>query len=310
MSSNIPSISPNFVTSCLRRLTSLRVYKAIHGEAPHKPLLLLVLIELAEQGALPADRLWLTPELSYRFDTYWDVVAYRRPQKSDIRLPFHHLSGDGLLSPFTESGVPSTDTKLTRYVCIDPEFLAAASDAGFREQARRYLIARYFQPAERNALYNLVGMPIPSEDQDVADASFVVPDDAAAIGRQARFRLNIVAAYNYTCALTRYRVTTIGSGAIVDAAHIHEFAASRNNDPANGLALCKNAHWLFDVGLWSIDNEYRILVAKGEFDESAPEQTPLIAMHGKTLYLPANLQLWPDPVHMAWHRKNRFVGRV
>src|SRR6266540_2520352 len=31
-----------------------------------------------------------------------------------------------------------------------------------------------------------------------------------------------------------------------------KFADSRNNDPCNGIALCKNAHWLFDQGLWTI----------------------------------------------------------
>ena len=40
---------------------------------------------------------------------------------------------------------------------------------------------------------------------------------AKTIGREARFRLNIVAAYNYTCALTGYRLTTITAGSIVDA---------------------------------------------------------------------------------------------
>ncbi len=35
----------------------------------------------------------------------------------------------------------------------------------------------------------------------------------------------------------------------VGAAHIHRVADSGNNDPRNGSALCKNAHWMFDVGL-------------------------------------------------------------
>src|SRR5439155_11085292 len=81
-----------------------------------------------------------------------------------------------------------------------------------------------------------------------------------------------VAAYNYTCALTRYRLTTIAGGSIVDAAHIHQFADSRNNDPRNGLALSKNAHWLFDNGLWTLDEDYRVRVAKGEFSEAGLEQ--------------------------------------
>lgn len=66
----------------------------------------------------------------------------------------------------------------------------------------------------------------------------------------------MVTAYNYTCALTGYRLVTLTSGTIVDACHIHQFAHSRNNDPTNGIALCKNAHWLFDNGLWSLSDDY------------------------------------------------------
>src|SRR4029077_1784353 len=99
------------------------------------------------------------------------------------------------------------------------------------------------------------------------------------------------------------RVTTIGAGTIVDAAHIHEFSDSRNNDSANGIALCKNAHWQFDVGLWSIDDDYRIIVANDAFSESSPNQKPLSAFHGERLILPANEAIWPAKKHLLWHRK-------
>ena len=80
-------------------------------------------------------------------------------------------------------------------------------------------------------------------------------------GRDARFRIEVVVvAYKHTCALTGYRMTTLDMESIVDAAHIHEFSDSRNNDPRNGLALSKNAHWQFDRGLWSITDEYRVIV--------------------------------------------------
>lgn len=51
--------------------------------------------------------------------------------------------------------------------------MAAANDPAFRDQARRILIAKYFKPAERVALYTLLGMPVPSGDQIAADANFV-----------------------------------------------------------------------------------------------------------------------------------------
>ena len=54
-------------------------------------------------------------------------------------------------------------------------------------------------------------------------------------GREARFRLTVLPAYNYTCTLTGYRCVIVNVGSIVDAAHIHQFADSRNNQPQNGL---------------------------------------------------------------------------
>ena len=38
----------------LSRVTDLNPYGAKHGKSPHKPLLLLVVLELAERGELPA----------------------------------------------------------------------------------------------------------------------------------------------------------------------------------------------------------------------------------------------------------------
>jgi putative restriction endonuclease len=293
----------------LSRLTDLKPYGAKHGKAPHKPLFLLVTLELAERGELPADRLWLTPELAFRFNSFWQVVAYRRTQPPDVRMPFHHLGTQKFWSPFTESGERSPHRTTTRYIEFDPGFAAALGDPAFRQQARRILIAKHFEPAERNALYHLVGMPVPDDDETALDAAFEAPEDAEKAGREGRFRLDVVSAYNYTCALTGYRVTTLESGGIVDAAHIHQFAKSGNNDPQNGLALCKNAHWLFDAGLWSIDDDYRVLVAVDHFSEESPDQKPLRQYHGQQLRLPKDQRIWPHPNHLHWHRKHRFVGR-
>jgi len=290
----------------LGKLAKLNVYKAKGGQAPHKPLLLLVLFELAEQENLSPGVLPLTPELAFKFCSYWTVVAHRRTQAPDVRMPFHHLQTDGLWSALSEDGNPSPDDRLTRYAKLTSDFVAFANDPMSREKARRILIAKYFEPQERVALYSLCGMPVPSEDEVKRDASYKPPEEAKKQGREIRFRLNVVAAYNYTCALTRYRLTTISAGSIVDAAHIHQFADSRNNDPHNGLALCKNAHWLFDNGLWTLTDDYTVIVAAGRFSEESPEQTPLGAYQGKEIHLPRDRALWPNPVHLAWHRKHKF----
>src|SRR5437667_10315247 len=98
----------------LHKIAHLRVYKAKGGPAPHKPLLLMVLLELAEEGALPKDVLPLTPELAFRFCTYWNIAVPRRTQRPDIRLPFNHLQRDAFWPALGEHGKPSRTDRLTR----------------------------------------------------------------------------------------------------------------------------------------------------------------------------------------------------
>ena len=91
--------------------------------------------------------------------------------------------------------------------------------------------------------------------------------------------------------------------AVAEAAHIHQFADSRNNHPRNGIALCKNAHWTFDEELWSLDGDYRVLIAAKRFDESGASEFLLSHKAGSHILLPSDSNLWPDKNHLAWHRK-------
>ena len=271
--------------------------------APHKPLLLLVLAELAEQGKLTDKILPLTADLVYRFLVYWKVVAERRPQGPDIRLPFYHMRSDGCWTPLDENGKSTLERRRAVAAELDDSFLACLNDPEFQIQMRRLLIAKYFAgPGERTALYELVGLTVPPETIVKEDARLY--EAARERGREGRFRLTVVPAYDYTCALNHYRLVTIDSGGIVDAAHIHQFADSRNNHPRNGIALCKNAHWMFDEGLWSLDDDYRVLVDRKRFDESGADELLLSLKVNTRIHLPADPNYWPDKTHLAWHRKH------
>jgi putative restriction endonuclease len=293
----------------LTKLAKLNPDKALGDPAPHKPLLLLVLLDMAERGELRRQELPLNPELAFRFCAMWKVVAHRRRQRPDVRYPFHHLKTNGFWSALDEDGKPSTHRNLTRLAVLPSDFLAFLKDPDSRDKARRLLIAKYFaDPTERIALYELAGLPSPSEEQIRRDAAYKSPEEAQNQGREIRFRLRIVALYDYTCALTGYRLMTVSGTSIVDAAHIHQFSDSRNNDLRNGVALCKNAHWLFDKGLWTISQDYRIIVATDRFAEDSPDQRSLRQYHGEKLRLPSDHELWPNPIHLAWHQKHRFQG--
>lgn len=292
----------------LGKLARLRIDRASGDPAPHKPLLLLAVLQFAERGQLPKETLPLSPELAFEFYTYSSVVAHRRNQRLDVRLPFHHLRSDGCWSVLDENGEKSKTFRTSRYAVMPSDFVEFVTDPVYRDRARKILIATYFRPEERIALYELFGITIPTEDEIRRDRNYRPPKEAKEIGRDARFRYSIVAAYNYSCALTGYRLTTVTAGSIVDAAHIHQFSSSRNNDLSNGLALSKNAHWQFDQGLWTISDNFRVIIAVGHFSEDSPNAKALSEYHGCKLRLPKDRELWPDLKHVAWHRNKRFLG--
>jgi putative restriction endonuclease len=291
----------------LHKLATLKVDRARGDPAPHKPLLLLAVLDMAERGELTGLELPLSPDLAFRFSVYWSVVAERRKQRPDVRLPFHHLKTSGIWQPLMPDGKPSPDKRLTAKVCFDPAFLDCLRDSTFRDRAKRVLIETppYFRTEERIALCSMLRLkPAAADGLKEGEPLYTVPVER---GRDARFRIEVVVvAYKHTCALTGYRMTTLDMESIVDAAHIHEFSDSRNNDPRNGLALCKNAHWQFDRGLWSITDDYRVIVNRERFIEEGVPGQKLADFEGHRLFLPCDPKHWPEQTYLAWHRTNKL----
>lgn len=137
--------------SLLARLTRLNTSKQSPDPAPHKPLLLLAVMDLIESGAITSNPIPRSAELTYQFMTYSRIVAHRRGAL-DIRMPFHHLSGDGVWESLDAQFGPSPDRKLTQFARCSGAVWAAFRDPAFREQARRVLIGRWFTPSEQVAL--------------------------------------------------------------------------------------------------------------------------------------------------------------
>lgn len=290
------------------KLATLRIDRARGNPAPHKPLLLLVILEMAEKGEIPSREVALSPDLAFRFSVFWSVVAKRRRQAPEVRLPFHHLGSSGILQPLTPDGNPSPGRKLTTKIKLDPNFFDCLADQKFRDRARRVLIETepYFLPEERTALYSMLQIKpqAPGIREDGA-----LYRESVQTGRDARFRIEVVVlAYKHTCALTGYRMTTLEMESIVDAAHIHQFHDSRNNDPRNGIALSKNAHWQFDRGLWSLNDDYQVLVNREKFIEEGVAGQRLADFEGRKVFLPSDPKYWPEYTYLDWHRKKHSVA--
>lgn len=294
-------------SALLTKLVRLNTSKKTTDPAPHKPLLLLAVMDLIESGAIAVNPIPRSAELTYQFMTYSRIVAHRR-RTLDIRMPFHHMSGEGIWEALDAKLQPSPDKKVTIFARCTDEVWAAFNDRVFREQARRVLVARWFMPSEQLALAAILNIPVGELGAAVASVAEAERTAAVKEGRDVRFRQVVVAGYAFTCCLTRHRLTTVSRGSLIDAAHIHQFSDSRNNDPRNGLALSKNAHWMFDQGLWTINDDLTIRVARAHFAEAHPYGKELADYEGQALLEPADPALKPDPIYLAWHRNKKFLA--
>ncbi|MFY9260780.1 MAG: HNH endonuclease [Gallionella sp.] len=306
----------------LNRLAKLRVDRASKSPAPHKPLLLLAILDQIEEGSIISSIVRLTPELAFRFLGYWEVVSSRGRSVGRAELPFFHLQSDGFLKHVAVPGLeaalgsirPTSVELLNKVIShaeLPEEFFRLMQSNDHRNAARKTLIAgSWFFPDEKTKLLAMLGLNSSDFDLDGDSMPTLSRDEDVRQGRDIKFRLQIVPLYHYSCALCEVKILLPSGITLVEAAHIHQFAQSKNDDITNGMALCRNHHWAFDQGLWSIDQSFEIVVACGKFAEQAPNQTGLMTYQSKQLdfswLLPEHR---PSQKNLDWHRQHKFIGQ-
>jgi putative restriction endonuclease len=281
------------------------------GKAPHKPLLLLCLLDMAEAGELAGRTFMRTAGLVLRFKSYGALVSERWPTRLDMRMPFFYLRTQGFWQAFTLEMTPAQSPE-SCFVCdLHEEFYDLLADADLRLKARLLLVSRYFEPRERVALLVSLGLcadGMEKTERKISALNEEAEEAARKKGRSARFAVQVVSRYKFTCGLTGLCCVTADGGAIVDSAHIEPFAESQNDDIENGLALCKNAHWMFDEGLWSVRGDGRVVLAPQRFTENGPEGLRLQPYAGRLLQFADGVTLRPNMEYFAQHRSVHGIG--
>lgn len=118
--------------------------------------------------------------------------------------------------------------------------------------------------------------------------------------RDAAFALAVKEAYDKTCAVTGNG----GGRAEVQAAHIKPVASNGPDSVRNGVALCGTAHWMFDRGLVSIDDDFTVLVAK----DKVPDPVRRLINPDGRLLVPHRADLQPHRQFLRLHRQSIFKG--
>lgn len=290
-----------------------------HGIAPHKPTLLLSVIEQFEKGKIQHNQIYLTPELIATFLKYWSNLV-TTDHRSDISLPFFHLTGDKFWHLMPNSGFEATIASRTKikglaalrntvkYAYLDDELFEYLQNVSSRIHLAENLIKTWF-PKNANQFESLYqvdelesiqlklfekgGAVYTVEDIKDQDKTFV---------RNAAFRRNIVSLYQQNCAVCRLKIVSLDGQDIVDGAHIKPFSEFHDDRFDNGIALCKNHHWAFDRGWFGINDEYKIIVPPDRIYEETPANLRSLQNYdGEDIVLPNSEIYNPRIDSLQWH---------
>ena len=279
--------------------------KGPKGMAPNKPLLLLSIIDLVEAGKVGVNGLIVKDaELVLRFRSYSPICVKRRGNKIDLDLPFRHLASDGIYTPIGKD---------EREVILNPVFLALLSDPAFRLKVRKVLVSTYFPANEQVGLCNALNISTLSYSE-IAEIKEDVEEYRTQVtrGRDARFAVQVISGYHFTCALTGYRLNSDSGFNLLEAAHIQAHSRRGPDVPENGLALTPTAHEMFDALLWTVSDDFKVIVPEKRFKESVSlggEHFKLGDRHGRKLCFHGQAHLRPAREYLKWHRAQAGLAR-
>lgn len=111
--------------------------------------------------------------------------------------------------------------------------------------------------------------------------------------QQMTFRQALLKAYGGRCALSG-----VGFTEMLDAAHIipwSQCSPDLKMDPRNGILMLCCYHRLFDIGILSIDEDYRVVFSnKTGLRLTTADHALVSSLHGKEISLPKYKAVWPD----------------
>lgn len=122
--------------------------------------------------------------------------------------------------------------------------------------------------------------------------------------RDRVFAKQVRDAYDSRCAITGLKIINGGGRAEMEAAHIQPVASDGPDTVRNGLALSRTVHWMFDRGLISVDNNFRLLRA----DPLLPEGVDRLFDRSGYIHVPEDARAQPNPAFLEWHREHCFKG--
>lgn len=315
------SLAQQFIT----KLTRLNRASTPYGKAPHKPVLLLSLLELMDKGIAIENRFYVDTELVGLFQENWRLLVDSL-NTLDFTRPIYHQQSEKLNgNPFwflqakpgcqinSHIGSVNTLERVLDYGYFAPAVYLLLTDRAYRANITAVLLDAYF-PAQKGRfmeakrtgsgyLSDLENYVLNEPEAQYKHVKVETEEDVFVRG--GLFKKNVYKIYQNTCCITGMRLQSTHGHNFIDACHIVPFSVTHDDKVSNGLALCPNLHRAFDRGLITLDEQYRVVVSKHLIENSGHPYN-LKPYHGRPIHLPQNIAQAPGRENVQWHREHIF----
>jgi len=298
-----------------------------YGKAPHKPIMLLSVLQAIRSNIIIQNQISITPELVYLFKTNWNTLVTTE-HVCNFALPFWHLNNEKppfwnlVAKPGYEVFIKSQESVSSlgvlntsiAYATLDADLFALMQNENSNRLLQQLLLDEYFKDTQnklqrleykQDNLFDDVEGKILNETAEQYRTEIIellaAKNEEEIFIRGGVFKREIPKIYNNTCCISGLRVEATANISMVDACHIIPFAESYDDTIQNGIALTPTLHRAFDRGLIGIDYNYRVIVSS-HFKETVVSYC-IRQFEGKEILLPENPKYYPSLEGLRRQRK-------
>jgi putative restriction endonuclease len=310
----------------LRKFKKLRIDRS-HGKAPHKPILLISIIQSFQNGQITGRQIYLTPELVALFKSNWsDLVTTQHDCR--ISYPFYYMKSEGFWSLIYRSEFENLDkigslvksfsslNLAVEYALIEHDLYSLLLEPQTRLMLLQLLLEEYFpMTKERYSgetsrvdemladMKDKIFHKEPGKYREEIEQLIGQKEDEEIFLRSSMFKREIPRIYENRCCISGMKIDTVYNISMIDACHIVPFSKSHDDTVSNGIALCPNLHRAFDRGLISIDPDFVVSVSESFIEEGAYS---ILQYSGRKIELPNERKYWPRQENLEWHQAHVF----
>lgn len=301
------------------------------GRAPHKPILLLSIIQLISKGFIPTNRIFITSDLLLSFRQNWKILVDTN-HTNNFSLPFFHLRSEPFWYLVAKPGkeIVTTSSKSIKsfkslsdsiaFAEIDKDLFFLLQDPINQMWFEQLILENYFpnfktvykRPAinyEEEKIENeILNEPKEAYLDHMENLKEILQEDEfeeEIFVRGSLFKKTIPKVYDYTCSITGMKVESTHNIQMIDACHIYPFSISNDDTVTNGITLTPTLHRAFDRGLITINSNFVVRVSPTITKEES--NFTISQFDGRQIILPVNEKFYPSQESLIWHNKEVFL---